>query len=111
MALPNPFNPPPNLPLLKDPTADANWRNWLYQLWKRVTALNSGTVTSVALTMPTAVFDVAGSPVTDSGTLAVTLDNQTNNTVWAGPATAPAAAPTFRALVSADLPAGTGTVT
>jgi hypothetical protein len=36
-----------------------------------LTSLNSGTVTSVGLTMPTG-FSVAGSPVTSSGTLAVT---------------------------------------
>ena len=64
----------------------------------------SGTVTSVGLTMPTAIFDVAGSPVTGSGTLAVTLDTQTANTVFSGPATGAAAAPTFRALVSDDIP-------
>ncbi len=65
----------------------------------------SGTVTSVGLTMPSAVFDVANSPVTGSGTLAVTLDTQTANYVWAGPTTGSAAAPTFRALVAADIPA------
>lgn len=64
-----------------------------------------GTVTSVALTMPTDIFDVAGSPVTTSGTLAVTLDNQTANTVFAGPTSGGAAAPAFRALVAGDIPA------
>ena len=61
----------------------------------------SGTVTSVGLTMP-AVFSVAGSPVTTSGTLAVTLATQTANTVWAGPTSGGAATPTFRALVAND---------
>lgn len=70
-----------------------------------------GTVTSVGLVMPSAVFDVSGSPVTSSGNITVTLDTQTANTVWAGPNTGSPAAPTFRALVAADLPAGTGTVT
>lgn len=64
----------------------------------------SGTVTSVDLTMPSAIFDVAGNPVTTSGTLAVTLDNQSANLVFAGPSTGAAAAPTFRALTAADLP-------
>lgn len=64
----------------------------------------SGTVTSVALTMPTE-FSVSGSPVTSSGTLAVTKATQSPNLVYAGPASGSAAAPTFRALVSADLPA------
>ncbi len=67
-------------------------------------------VTSVGLTMPS-IFSVAGSPVTSSGTLAVTLATETANTVWAGPTTGSAATPTFRALVAGDLPAGTGTVT
>lgn len=63
----------------------------------------SGTVTSVAMTMP-AIFSVAGSPITTSGTLAVTLANESANQVWAGPTTGAAAAPTFRSLVVADLP-------
>lgn len=70
----------------------------------------SGTVTSVDLTMPT-LFSVTGNPVTGSGTLAVALATQTANRVLAGPTTGSAAAPTFRALVTADMPAGTGTVT
>jgi hypothetical protein len=62
-----------------------------------------GTVTSVGLTMP-AQFTVASSPVTTSGTLAVTLNTQTANLVFAGPVSGGAAAPTFRALSSADIP-------
>lgn len=64
----------------------------------------AGTVTSVALTVPS-VMAVAGSPVTTSGTLAVSLVDQNANKVWAGPATGADATPTFRALVEADLPA------
>jgi hypothetical protein len=63
-----------------------------------------GTVTSVGLTMPAAEFSVSGSPVTSTGTLAVTKANQGANTVWAGPTSGSAAVPTFRSLVSADLP-------
>lgn len=65
-----------------------------------------GAVTSVALTAP-AIFSVTGSPITGSGTLALALATQAANLVWAGPTTGAAAAPTFRALVAADLPAGT----
>ncbi len=66
----------------------------------------SGTVTSVALTAaPTGIFDVSGSPVTGSGTLALSMDNQNANVVLAGPASGAAATPAFRALVNADLPA------
>lgn len=63
----------------------------------------SGTVTSVGLSLP-AIFSVSGSPVTASGTLTATLATQTANTVFAGPTTGSAAAPTFRALVAADIP-------
>lgn len=66
----------------------------------------AGTVTSVSLTMPS-IFSVGGSPVTTSGTLAVTLQTEAANFVWAGPTTGSAAAPTFRALAAADH--GTGT--
>jgi hypothetical protein len=68
-----------------------------------ITINATGTVTSVGLSMP-GIFSVSGSPVTGSGTLTVTLANETANTVWAGPATGAAAPPTFRALVVADIP-------
>lgn len=63
----------------------------------------SGTVTSVAMTVPS-FLSVAGSPVTTSGTLAVTLGNQSANTGFFGPGTGSPAPPTFRTLVSADIP-------
>lgn len=63
----------------------------------------SGTVTSVALSVP-AEFSVSGSPVTSSGTLAITKANENANTVFAGPTTGVAAAPTFRTVVPGDLP-------
>jgi len=62
-----------------------------------------GTVTSVGLSLP-ALFSVAGSPVTTSGTLTATLAAQSANLVWAGPATGAAAAPSFRSLVAGDIP-------
>lgn len=63
----------------------------------------SGTVTSVAVSVPTG-FTVSGSPVTTSGTIAIGLSNETANTVWAGPTSGGASAPTFRALVAGDIP-------
>lgn len=66
-------------------------------------AAASGTVTSVALSLP-AIFSVSGSPITSSGTLTGSLATQTANYVWAGPTSGGAAAPTFRALVAADIP-------
>lgn len=64
----------------------------------------SGTVTSVDVTVPSSILAISGGPVTGSGTFVITLQNQTANTVFAGPTTGGAAAPTFRALVAADLP-------
>lgn len=72
----------------------------------------SGTVTSVGLADSTGLFTVTGSPVTTSGTLTLSaFANQTANSVLAGPTSGGAASSSFRALVSADLPANTGTVT
>ena len=62
----------------------------------------TGTVTSVALSMPS-IFGVAGSPITTAGTLTVTLSDQSANTFLAGPASGPAATPGFRAIATADL--------
>lgn len=77
---------------------------------QQVVSQGGGSVTSVALTMP-AEFAVAGSPINSSGTFAITKSNENANTVAAGPTTGSPAAWAFRALVAADLPAGTGTVT
>lgn len=69
------------------------------------TSVALGAVSSVAMTVPTDILAVAGSPITSSGTLAVTKANQSANVVFAGPTSGGAAAPTMRALVAADLPA------
>jgi len=58
----------------------------------------------MALTLPSE-FSVSGSPITTSGTLAVSKANQSANQVYAGPASGGAAAPGFRALGLSDLPA------
>ncbi|MFZ4856239.1 MAG: beta strand repeat-containing protein [Desulfuromonadaceae bacterium] len=65
-------------------------------------ASSSGTVTSVGLSLPS-ILSVSGSPVTTSGTLSATLASQAANTVFAAP-NGSAGAPSFRALVSADIP-------
>ena len=62
-----------------------------------------GTVTSIDLSMPN-IFAVANGPIGVSGTLAVTLANQSINTIWAGPSSGGSGAPGFRALVAADIP-------
>ena len=69
------------------------------------TGAGSGTVTSVGLSAPS-FLAVGGSPVTSSGTLTLSLATQSANQVFVGPATGPASAPTFRALVAADIPNG-----
>jgi hypothetical protein len=66
-----------------------------------------GSVTSVGLTVPSRQA-VTGSPVTAAGTLAITDNTQSANLVFAGPSSGSAAAPTFRALVAADIPGGGG---
>ena len=66
----------------------------------------SGTVTSVALTVPGVIFTspVSGSPITTSGTLALALATQSKNTFLAGPTSGSAATPTFRTVGSSDVP-------
>jgi hypothetical protein len=59
-------------------------------------------VSSVGLSMPVQ-FSVASSPLIAPGTLTVSWATQTANYVLAGPTTGAAAAPTFRALVAADV--------
>jgi hypothetical protein len=63
----------------------------------------SGTVTSVGLALPS-IFSVTNSPVTTTGTLTGSLATQSANLVLAGPVSGGAAAPTFRAIVEADIP-------
>jgi hypothetical protein len=63
-----------------------------------------GTVSSVGLSLPLAVFSVSGSPVTGSGTLNASFASQSANQILAAP-NGTAGAPSFRALAAADLPA------
>lgn len=73
--------------------------------WKNIpgSSYGTGTVTSVALSLPS-IISVSGSPVTTSGTLTGTLTTQSVNAIFAGPSSGSAAAPTFRALTTADIP-------
>ena len=61
-----------------------------------------GGVSSVGLALPSFIT-VSGSPVTSTGTLTGTLATQSANVGFFGPASGSAAAPTFRALVAADI--------
>lgn len=67
---------------------------------------SAGSVTSVALAdgSSTPIYTITNSPVTGTGTLTFSLNTQTANTVFAGPASGSVAQPTFRGLVSLDIP-------
>lgn len=64
-----------------------------------------GTVTSFSAGNLSPLFTTNVATATTTPALTFTLDNQTANTVFAGPTSGGAAAPTFRALVAADIPA------
>jgi hypothetical protein len=65
----------------------------------------NGTVTSVTFTGDGTVFSsTPSSAVTTTGTVTAALINQAKNTVLSGPSSGSNAAPTYRALVQADLP-------
>ena len=74
--------------------------------WERQAAINTITFSD---STPIA-FSVAY-PDNFSATITTTLDAQAANTIFAGPTTGAAAAPTFRGLVSADLPIATSGAT
>lgn len=61
-----------------------------------ITVGGVGTVTSVAQTVPSSFLSVAGSPITGAGTLAITLVNAAQNSIWAGPPTGGAGAPSYQ---------------
>jgi len=67
----------------------------------------SGTVTSVAMTVPPE-FTISGSPIITNGTLGLSKALQNILTVWAGPLSGPAAAPTFKLLTDILTAAGVG---
>ncbi|MFA7626070.1 MAG: hypothetical protein WCZ17_03405 [Candidatus Kapaibacterium sp.] len=60
-------------------------------------------VQSIGLSMPS-IFLISGTPLTEDGTINVTLDAQSPNTILAGPVTSPDSVPSFRQLVSNDIP-------
>ena len=67
-----------------------------------VSALDEA-LAKITLTAPS-IFNVAGSPVYNVGTLAITLANENSNLIFAGPSSGGATTPTFRSLVNADFP-------
>lgn len=90
---------------VNDSTLDFEINSIVYQLELKGGAAGSGSVTSVGLSMPS-IFTVTGTPVTTTGTLTASLNNQSSNTFLAGPSTGSATTPTFRLITTADLPTG-----
>lgn len=96
------------VPLTKlrdDPTEDAIWRRWLATLSRTLTGISHNALGGIQGGAAADYFHITE---TQHGVL---LDDKSANTIYAGPATGADAAPAFRALVAADLPAGIGTVT
>lgn len=71
--------------------------------WLPQTVTTLGTVTSVGLALPGDVFNIAGSPVTTSGTLNATFKPQFANLFLASP-NGISGLPSFRSFVNNDLP-------
>lgn len=99
------LDPVPNVPILEDPTKDAILKRWLAQIVTRVAS--TGQIDHNTL-LNLNVGDYQHLTAARNTTLTGT---QSANTVLAGPTTGAAAISAFRALVAADLPAGSGTVT
>jgi hypothetical protein len=86
-------------------TGFATWTSPPFILYDAVFGTpGTGSVTSVALSAP-GIFTVAGSPVTTTGTLALSLATQSANTIFAGPTSGGAATPAFRPLHANDISA------
>lgn len=75
---------------------------------KGTDGVGSGTVSSVDVSVPS-IMSASGGPITETGTIALSLASQSANRVFAGPTTGAATTPAFRALVAADLPASGAT--
>ena len=81
----------------------ASTAKWYAYKFSASSGGGGGTVTSVGVSVPSALFGVTGSPVTGAGTISISLNGQAQNSVFAGPAAA-SGYPTFRALVANDIP-------
>ena len=65
-------------------------------------AAGGGSVTSVGVDVPAGIFSRTGSPITTSGTIAITLDSQSANTFLGVGNTN--GVPTFKSLTATDIP-------
>lgn len=110
-ATPVPPAPAPAAPAKPEPAPQQVPMSGGYAICDLSNPDNQGSApVSVGLTMP-ADFSVAGSPAQNYKSITVTRNTENANTVLAGPTAAPAAVPTYRALVAADIPAPAGDVT
>jgi len=75
---------------------------WTGAAWQQVAG-----VQTITFSDSTPIAFAVTKPDNFSATITTTLDNQTAGTVFAGPATGSATAPTFRALAATDLPIAT----
>ena len=75
--------------------------------WSTVSGGGGGSVTSFSTGNLSPLFTTSVATPTTTPALSFSLNTQSPNTVFAGPVSGGAATPTFRALVAADLPAGT----
>jgi hypothetical protein len=96
--------------LVPDPGAVAGTTKFLREDMAFVVPPGTGTVTNVAMTVPSDILSVAGSPIITNGTLAITKATQTANTIFAGPTSGGAVVPTFRQHVYADVSPIVGTI-
>lgn len=63
-----------------------------------------GTVTTVAVSVPSSLLFITGATVTTSGTIGISLQPQGPNHMFAGPTTGATGIPAFRPLHTADIP-------
>lgn len=90
--------------------AAANGKFVQYQSGQSGGITGADAVTSVAMTVPTEL-SVSGTPISTTGTLAVTWNTGSGSKFIGTPAGGGSGTYAGRALVTSDLPAGTGTVT
>jgi len=76
--------------------------SWNGSAFVCLSTTGSGSVSSVGVSLP--LFNI-GTTITSSGYVTADLLGQNSNLVFAGPSSGGAASPTFRSLVTADLPA------
>ncbi len=93
------ITPPPNCVSL------GGLPDWNGTSWTCVASSGSGTVTSFSAGGLSPLFTASVGTPTSTPSLAFALTNQNANLVYAGPGSGVAAAPSFRALVAADIPA------